>query len=196
VEFEKGIQRLAKGNRASAKAAFAAAVEAAPEFAAAQYQLGLLVGQEGRHTEAVQRFREALKQLPGNYQCLLSLGQSLLALRDGPQAVSVNEGAVRLRPDDSQAQVQLGFSYLLVGRLDDAEKHLKETIALDPANYLYPQLALAEIYSLRRDYEALAQQLEEFLKLHPDSAIARQVAQTLSEVHLRLGKAANSGHPR
>jgi Tfp pilus assembly protein PilF len=195
-EYEKGIQRLEKHDRAGASGAFSKALTTAPKFAAARYQLGVLASQEGRLSDAVTHFREALTQMPANYQYLLSLGRSLLALRDGPQAVSVNEAAARSRPDDSEAQVQLGFSYMLAGRLDDAEKHLKETIALDPANYLYPQLALAEIYNTRQDPEAAAQQLEEFLKLHPDASLAQDVARILSEVRRRFGKPVKSGHPR
>jgi Tfp pilus assembly protein PilF len=195
-EYEKGILRLEKRDRAGASAAFSKALAAAPKFAAARYQLGILASQGGRYSDAVMHFREALTQMPANYQYLLNLGRSLLALRDGPQAVSVNEAAARSRPDDSEAQVQLGFSYMLVGRMDDAEKHFKETIALDPANYLYPQLALAEIYNMRQEPEAVAQQLEEFLKLHPDALLARDVARSLSEVRRQFGKPINSGHPR
>ena len=190
-EYEKGMQRLSKRDRDGAAAAFARALTAAPEFSAAHYQLGIIASQQGRLSEAEAHYRTALQQSPGYYPYLLGLGGSLLALRDGAQAVSVNEGAVRARPEDPQAHIQMGYSYLLVGRLEDAEKHFKQTIALDPANYHYPQLALAEIYRMRQDYSAVVVQLEDFLKLHPDSKMSRDVNRILSEVRRLLTQPAN-----
>jgi hypothetical protein len=39
---------------------------------------------------------------------------------------------------------------------------------LDPAHFSFPQLVLAEIYRQRGTHEALARELDQFLRLHPD----------------------------
>jgi tetratricopeptide (TPR) repeat protein len=100
----------------------------------------------------------------------------------------VNERAVRLRPDDEQAHAQLGYGYLLVGRLAEAETHLKITISLDPAHYFYPQILLADIYGQRSDRAGMVRELEEFLRLHPDSQKARDVAQIVDKLRSEFKK--------
>ncbi len=196
AEYAKGLQRLVKKDLAGASDSFAQALDLAPQFAAAWYQLGLVACQQGLYTDAVNHFREALRHNPESYQTLLSLGAALLVLRNGPDALAVNERAARIRPDDPEAQAQLGMSYLSLERLEDAERHLKATIALDPANFHYPQLLLAEIYRRRRDYASTMLQLEEFLRLHPDSQKALEVSQVLREIRAQMAKEASTDRAR
>lgn len=196
AEYAKGLRRLARSDLAGASDSFMQALDLAPQFAAARYQLGLVACQQERYADAVNHFREALSHNPESFQTLLSLGAALLALRNGTEAVAVNERAARARPDDPEAQAQLGISYFTVNRLEDAERHLKATIALDPANFYYPQLLLAEIYRRRRDYSSATWQLEEFLRLHPDSQKAREVPEMLKEIRALMTKETSADSAR
>ena len=196
AEYDKGLRRLAKRDLAGASGFFREALDLAPHFSAASYQLGSIACQQGRFAEAVDHYRESLKYSPESYQILLSLGAALLASHNGPEALLVNQRAARSRPDDPEARAQAGMSYLAVDRLEEAEEHLKATIVLDPANFHLPQLLLAEIYRRRRDYSSMAHQLEEFLRLHPDSKQAGEVAKILAEVRSLAGKGAVADGPR
>jgi tetratricopeptide (TPR) repeat protein len=100
--------------------------------------------------------------------------------------LEINQRAVRARPDDALGQSQLGQSYYFLGRLDEAEKHLKEAKAIDPSHFSFPQLVLAELYQRRGNYPALVGELEEFLRLHPDSEEAPAVRTSLERVRARL----------
>ncbi len=186
AEYNKGLQRISSHDSSGAAACFRRAVEAAPLFSLAWYQLGLIACQQKRMSDAEEYFRDALKGMPENYLALLNLGGVLLTQRNTEGAVAVNQQAVEVRPDDAQAQAQLGYSYLLAGRLEEAEIHLKQTVALDPANYFYPQILLAEIYRRRNDLSSMARELEEFLRLHPDSPKAGEVAPILEEIRSKM----------
>jgi len=188
AEYEKGRLKLTINDRTRAANHFRKAVDIAPQFSAAWYQLGWLALQEKHFQDAVTHFREALKYLPDNYRALLNLGGALLMLDDAAEAAAVTERAVRARPDDAEARVQLGQSLMMIGRLDEAEEQLKKAVSLDPANYYFPQILLAEIYHRRSDYASMAGQLEEFLRLHPDYAKAREVARLLSEIRAQMRK--------
>ena len=118
---------------------------------------------------------EAETHLPGNYYALLAVG-------DHQAAAVVNARAVDARPTDGQAQAQLGVSLLFLDRVDEAEASLKKAVALDPANFLHPQLRLAEIYRRRNDARSMSRELEEFLRLHPDSAKAADVRKILDQL--------------
>ena len=76
--------------------------------------------------------------------------------------------AVLTRPNDALANSQLGMTYFAVNNLALAQKYLEIAKRLDPAHFSHPQLTLAEIH-LRRNEQALAaDELEDFLRQHPD----------------------------
>ena len=192
AEYDKAQQRAAVHDWSGASQLLRKALDIAPQFSAAWQQLGLIASLEKRYQEAADAFREVLKQQPEYYLALINLGGVLLGLGNAAEANAVNERAVRLRPDDEQAHAQLGYGYLLVGRLAEAETHLKRTIALDPAHYFYPQILLADLYGQRNDTNSVVRELEEFLRLHPDSQKARDVAQIVVRLRSELKKASIS----
>jgi tetratricopeptide (TPR) repeat protein len=194
-EYEKGLQLLMAGKVEKAGQHFERATEIAPRFGAAWNQLAATEYLRGNFSAAASHFREAETHLPGNYQALLGHGAALLAARDFQASAATNARAVEARPTDAQAQAQLGLSLLFLDRPDEAEVHLKKAAALDPANFLYPQLRLAEIYRRRNDARAMSRELEEFLKLHPDSAKAAEIRKILDQVRpLALAPEARSPH--
>jgi tetratricopeptide (TPR) repeat protein len=118
----------------------------------------------------------------------------MLALRDGNAAVGVNSRAVDQRPNDAQAQAQLGHSLFLLNRFDEAEIHLKKAVELDRANFYFPQLHLAEIYRRRKDHEDMARELEEFLGLHPDAPVAGRIRSILDALREEM-RGGGNGSP-
>jgi len=85
------------------------------------------------------------------------------------ESLAVNLEAAKAMPGDALAHSQLGSSYFFLGRLDEAEIQLKEAKAIDPGHFSFPQLILAEIYARKKQPEAAATEIREFIKLHPDS---------------------------
>jgi outer membrane protein assembly factor BamD (BamD/ComL family) len=85
-------------------------------------------------------------------------------------------------PVDALAQAQLGMSYFYLGQLDAAEKHLKQAKSLEPGHFSHPQLFLMQIYAKRNRTPEAILEMEEFLKLHPDSAKAPRIRELLQKV--------------
>lgn len=156
------------------------AVEIAPQFAAAWNYLGTISFQTGVYPEAERYFREALRQDGNAFDPLVNLGGALLALRRYEEALEINLQAVNARPKDALAQSQLGESYFYLERLEEAEVHLKQAKTLDPGHFSLPQLVLAVIYRKRGNYAAAISELEEFLTLHPDSAMVAYAKRELA----------------
>ena len=148
--------------------------------------LGIIALQSGQYEEAENAFQEALKQNPAYFLALENLGGALLAHGKLEEALKVNLRAVKVRPEDPTAQAQLGHNYFALGRLDEAEKHVKEVQALEPGHFSFPQLLLAEIYVRKHDYPAVIRELEEFLKLHPDSKPASNARKALEIAHQQM----------
>ena len=158
------------------------AVEIAPRFSAAWNYLGTISYQAGAFAEAEGYFREALRQDWNAFDPLVNLGGTLLSLRRYEDSLTVNLQAVKARPNDALAQSQLGQSYFYLGQPEEAEVHLKQAKALDPAHFSFPQIVLAAIYRKRGNYVAAIKELEEFLSLHPDSTRAPYARQELDAI--------------
>jgi len=169
AEYRKAQDCLARHDTAGAVAHLKKAVALAPQFSVALNNLGTISYQAKNYGEAADYFRQALKQEPNDYAPLVNLGGALLSTGKVQESLEYNLLAVKARPDDALAHAQLGQSYFFLGRLDMAEVELKKSKALDPAHFSYPQLVLAELYVQQQKPSLAVMELEEFLKLHPDS---------------------------
>jgi tetratricopeptide (TPR) repeat protein len=174
-EFNKAQDRLSHQDIEGAIQHLKKAIEIAPQFSAAWNNLGTIAYQSDQFEKAEAYFREALKQEPDSYHPLVNLGGTLLSLEKYEESLPINARAVKEKPGDALAQSQLGQSYFFLGQLDNAENHLKKAKSLDPSHFSHPQLVLMKIYSLKKQEPEAVMELEEFLRLHPDSNIALQI---------------------
>jgi Tfp pilus assembly protein PilF len=178
-EFERALTRLSEHRVAEAAEILQKVVESAPGFADAWNQLGIIAYQTGDYPSAERQFREALKQEPDSFSALVNLGGVLVAQGKSEEGLAVNRRAMEKAPHDALAQSQLGLAYFLLDRLAQAEEHLRQAKTLDPRHFSSPQLVLAEIYRLQGKFAESRLELEEFLRLRPDSAAAERVRQLL-----------------
>jgi tetratricopeptide (TPR) repeat protein len=181
-DFERALQRLAQHDVPGAIQLLERAVAEAPQFAAAWNQLGTIAYQTRNYPLAERHFRRALEADGEAYEPLVNLGGVLLNLGRAEEARSYNLYAVLKRPRDPLAQSQLGMTYFLLRRWPEAEQHLREAIRLDPAHFSHPQLMLSEILESRGGRAEAAAQLEEFLRLHPDSPLAAQLRERVARL--------------
>jgi tetratricopeptide (TPR) repeat protein len=158
------------------------AVALAPQFSAAWNEMGTIAYQAQKYARAEECFREALAADPNSYEPLVNLGGVLINLHKLDEAWDYNVHAVLLRPTDALAHSQLGMTYFEMGRLDLAEKHFAQAVALDPAHFSHPQLFLAEIHLRRGDRKSAANDLENFLEHHPDWPQAAKMRETIGEL--------------
>ncbi|HYK89625.1 MAG TPA: tetratricopeptide repeat protein [Acidobacteriota bacterium] len=186
TEYRKADDCLSRSDVNGAIKRLKKAIEIAPQFAAAWNHLGTIAYQSRQYPQAEQYFREALKRDPDAYSPLVNLGGALLSQAKIEESLSVNEQAAKLKPDDPLAQSQLGQSYYFSGRLDEAEGHLKLAKKLDPSHYSCPQLVLVEIYARRNQLPSAIAEIEEFLKLHPDSPLVPRMQKALADARARL----------
>lgn len=180
-EFRKAQDRLSRQDVAGAVQHLNKAVELAPQFVAAWNNLGTIAYQSNQFVQAEEYFRKALKQDPDAYYPLVNLGGTLLSLKRYEESLPINARAVKEKPGDPLAQSQLGQSYFFLGQLDAAENHLMKAKSLDPSHFSHPQLVLMRIYAAENKSSEALMEMEEFLRLHPDS-------KTASRIRERMGK--------
>ena len=167
-EYEEAKKCLGRRDVAAAKNHLEKAVALAPQLSAAWNTLGTLAYQERRFARAAECFRQALAHAPDSYEPLVNLGGVLINLNKLEEARTFNERAVAIRPNDALANSQLGITYFELSRFDLAEKYLARAVEIDPLHFSHPQLLLAEIHARQNRPKAAAEDLEGFLRLHPD----------------------------
>jgi Tfp pilus assembly protein PilF len=185
-EFRKAQDCLSRRDVPGAIERLKKAVELSPQFAVAWNLLGTIAYQTGKFEQAEDYFRRALQQDSDLYAPLVNLGGALLALKRDQEALDVNLNAVKTMPGDALAHAQLGKNYYYLGRLDEAETHLKRAKTLDPSHFSCPQIVLIEIYVKRNQLRAAIAETEEFLKLHPDSEYVPRLRQLLEAARAHL----------
>jgi len=181
-QFQQALQELGKNDIEAAKGCLAEALKLAPHYAEAWNHLGVIAYQTGHFIEAEQHFRRALKEEPTAFYALVNLGGALLSVEGkDAEALEINQQAVRRAPEDALARSQLGKTHLRLRQLDEAEKHLRQAIALDPRHFSAPQLSLADLYLVQGRLEERIREMEEYLKYHPDGAFAPRVRELLQQ---------------
>jgi len=112
----------------------------------------------------------------------VNLGGVLLNLGKPDEALRLNLYAVLRQPRDALSNSQLGMSYFLTRKPDLAEKYLTVAKQLDPAHFSHPQLMLSEIHLQRDERAAAIEELEDFLRRHPDAPEATGVKAALTRL--------------
>jgi tetratricopeptide (TPR) repeat protein len=185
-EYNRAMECLERKDVDGAIEKLRRALKIAPRFPAALNALGTISYQLKQYPAAEEYFRNALQIDPEAYEPLVNLAGTLLSLERCGDALSWNLRAVNARPNDPLAQSQLGRNYFCLGQYEHAETHLKQAKALDASHFSFPQLVLARVYREFKNWPAAVNELEEFLKLHPDSKFAGYARQDLADVRTRL----------
>jgi tetratricopeptide (TPR) repeat protein len=87
-----------------------------------------------RHSEAVQRYREALRIQSNLVKVWLSLGDELVSMNQIPDARDAYAEAVRIEPDNALAHLDLGVMFARLNQFDNALEQFEATLRLEPGN--------------------------------------------------------------
>jgi tetratricopeptide (TPR) repeat protein len=186
--FEQGAELLVKNNAVESLPLFQ---RAAGEFAGyyeAYYEMGVADLKLRRLPDAAQAFQKSIDLSGAQYsRPLLALGAVLAYQGKYTEAEGVINKGLALDPASWSGHYYLGWVLSSLNRLEEAEKSVREAVRLKCDSPEAMRL-LADIHSREKDYRSLVNDLDEYLKLDPDSPIAvraralRGTAQRLLDV--------------
>jgi tetratricopeptide (TPR) repeat protein len=169
-----------------AVAEFRKAIELDPKYPRAHALLGYSIldlrFEEG-YPQARIEFERELKFHPDDYNSLLLLGISTVALRDYPAAEAALLHASRLRPQESYAYLYLGETYTETKRLPQAIEVLEKYIRLVPDPQAAPRDVSRAYYLLGQDLRRLGR-VEEAQKALANSQRYRETKFRYDAQHL------------
>lgn len=138
----------------------------------------------GNYSAARDLFAEVVSKDPLLTQAYYLTGSCLGSMGKLGDAIPYYEAAVRLVPDNSLYQFQLGYVLSMAGKKQLAEEHLRRSVELNgshaPARY-----ELAKIYAETSRDESAREQLEQAIKANPDFESSYYL---LSQVYARSGR--------
>ena len=103
-----------------------------PKHQFAYKVLGAVLGQTGRHSEAVNANQTAVALSPHDAEAHSNLGNTLKELGRLDEAEASYTQAIEMKPDYAEAHSNLGDTLKELGRLDKAEASYTQAIALKP----------------------------------------------------------------
>jgi Flp pilus assembly protein TadD len=110
------------------------ALEIHPHNAQAQYDVGVLLQQEGQIDKALEHFRAAIEISPKYPHPHASIGDILAAQGKYDEAIQEYQKALDSAPNDPKTQVSMGVVLAQQGRGQDALPHFQKALSLDPKN--------------------------------------------------------------
>jgi len=164
--FEKGSEFLNKKKTDEAVQSFRNAVELAPTFYEAHYQLGLAYKEAGRNDDAEQEFLKASQLNSTAVDPLLNLARLYLEQNHADVAVTFGEKAVKADSHSAPAFFTLGIALYRTDEYDRAEKALKRALDLAP-KFGATRLMLANVYLKLARYDSTLDQLNSYIAENP-----------------------------
>jgi arylsulfatase A-like enzyme/Flp pilus assembly protein TadD len=130
--MQEGLVALRSGRAADAVTPLQAVTRRGVDSFEVHYYLARTYAALKRWRDAAAEYERAIESMPGDIESWRGLGESRVALHDGPGAVRAFEKLAGLAPGDAVALMQLGEAYRDVARYQDAVRVIRQALALDP----------------------------------------------------------------
>ncbi len=147
------------------------AVDVAPDFFEAHFNLAHLLAERGDHTEAIEHYKYALKLRPAYLDTHYFLGLLLAKTGQLDEAITHQRLALETRPKDAQFRNNLGNLLADRGLVDEAIALYREAIRLKP-NLVGGYFNLGIVYQDRGDHDEAKRQFLRVLQLDANHADA------------------------
>lgn len=121
--YNRGVELMAlKGKEEQAREAFAQALDRAPHFVDARYNLGLVLLRLGRPDEAIGHFRQVVSGRPDDVDARYGLAAALFHAGNYPAAIGELESTLELDVDHVSARFTYALALERLGRTLEARK--------------------------------------------------------------------------
>jgi len=184
--MESGRKKLRDKDAQGALSDFQEAVSTAPDYYEAHYQVALAYLTIGKPDDAEKSFRKSIEVSGDKYgEADVGLGKVLLDKGNAADAEKTLRRGVELSPNSSRGFYELGRAQLTEKKIPDAEKSAEQARSLAP-DYLAVYRLLANIHVQEKNYAALLQDLDAYIKLDPDSPAGTRAKQMRDEVQQKM----------
>lgn len=165
--YLSGMAEQARGRNDIALNFMQMAIKADPNVPEIQFNLGVLLGLNGKTEESETVFREMRKLHPENVNVVANLGRAQYANRKWADAAKTLRKAAQLMPGHNGIHEQLGAAQQQAGDLDGAERSYRTALTINASN---PEVHfnLGTVLSRKHDHDGALSAYKEAIRLRPD----------------------------
>jgi len=167
------------GNNAAAYTVLASALDQFPDDPDLLYDMAMVAEKLDQIDVVEQKLRRLIELKPANAHALNALGYTLVDRTPRvAEGLALIERALALSPDDPFILDSVGWAHYRMGRLDDAETHLRRAMELRPD----PEIAahLGEVLWAKGERTQAQDVWQTQLKSSPDNAVLLETVRRLT----------------
>jgi tetratricopeptide (TPR) repeat protein len=138
-----------------------------PESYIAHCNLGIALADEGKSSEAIEHFQDALQINPDDAKSLNNLGKVFMTEGRLDEAMGYFNHALQLKPDDVKVLNNIGVMLTDEGKLDEATRELNRVLKLDP-DFTDACYNLGNVLILRGYLDEAVESYRQALEINPD----------------------------
>jgi tetratricopeptide (TPR) repeat protein len=183
-----GKKKLYKDKDAAGGLAdFRQAISTAPDYYEAHYEAAMAYLTLGNRGEAEKSFRKSIEVSADKYgEAEVGLGTVMIDKGDYASAEEAIRRGIELNPNLWLGHYELGRAFLNEKKISDARDSAEQARLLAPSAPVVYRL-LFNIHLQQKDYPALLQDLDIYLKLDPDSPAGARAKQLREQVQQKIG---------
>ena len=165
-------------------ALYTATLQKNPGCWMANYNLGIVLSEQGEADQAIDNYRRAVALRPDYAEAHYNLGRLLVEQGQLADAIAHYERAAAINPADAEAQNNLGVTLFGIGRTDDAIAHYQKALEIRPG-YAEVSCNLANALIAKGDFDGAISRYKACLEAIPDQEEAQY---NLASALLRRGR--------
>ncbi len=167
---------------------FQQAISIAPNFYEAYYQLGMAYLTLGTRADAEKNFRKSIEVSNDKFgEPVIGLASFLIDTGDLAQSEKMTRHGLELSPNAWFGHYQLGRILFAENKIADAQKSAEQARSLSPDSAIIYRL-LSNIHLSQKNYPALLQDLDAYIKLDPDSPAGQRAKEIRGQVEEKISK--------
>jgi Carboxypeptidase regulatory-like domain/Tetratricopeptide repeat len=175
-------------NPKEALAKFKRAVSAAPDFYEAYYQMGMAYLTMGNRDETEKSFRKSIEVSNDKFgEPVIGLASLMIDKGDLVQSEMMTRHGLELSPKAWFGYYQLGRIQFNENKIADAQKSAEQARSLAPDTALVYRL-LCSVHLREKEYAAVIEDIDAYLKLDPDSPAATRAKEIRSKLQAEISK--------
>jgi tetratricopeptide (TPR) repeat protein len=165
---------------------FQSALSAAPDFYEARYQIGMTYLSLGQTQDAEASFRDCITKSRDKFgNANIALGTLLIDRGNSSEGEKQIRHGLAINPSAWMGYFQLAKLQAQRNELDDAEKSAELAQQYAPGTAMVYQL-LANIHMRQKNYLAMLQDIDAFLRIEPDSPAGKRAKELRAEIEKQI----------
>jgi tetratricopeptide (TPR) repeat protein len=165
--FQEGVAAVEKEDYAAALISFQKALEVAPEFPQAHFNMGYVYEKMDEPDKAIPCYEKACELKPDYYDAWVELGNIHSNRGDHAKAVEALGKAVEINDTEIAVLFNYGASAMNAGDIPIAENAFGKVLAIDP-NYANASFQMGMVMVNQAKNEEAITYLEKYLELDPE----------------------------